>query len=191
MTLDSLTQNMDVVVRHTQQNLPLLGEIVLLLGGIWFANLFVGGRLCLLGIHPRRWFGLPGIFFAPLLHADFNHLFFNLMPLVVLGDFILIQGVHYFYLVTALLILMSGLLIWCFARSGIYVGASAVITGYWAILVTNIFTMGGVLAIALGGVSLYYFAAIFFGIFPSARDVSWEGHLFGLVSGFLISWFII
>jgi membrane associated rhomboid family serine protease len=68
------------------------------------------------------------------------------------------------------------------------VGASGVITGYWGFLVANIYKQGTVTAIILGIVCVYYFAGIFLSIFPGEKGVSWQGHLFGLLSGFLASY---
>ena len=38
-----------------------------------------------LGVRPREWSGLVGVFFAPLLHGGFEHLLGNSPPLLVLG----------------------------------------------------------------------------------------------------------
>lgn len=89
---------------------------------------------------------------------------------------------------TAIITLISGVLIWLFAKPGIHVGASSVITGYWGLLVSDIVQQGTLTAIILGIISLYYFAGIFFGIFPSKKGVSWEGHLFGLLAGLATSY---
>lgn len=87
--------------------------------------------------------------------------------------------------------ILSGTLIWLFAKTGVHIGASALITGYWGLLVSDILQQGTVTAIILGIISLYYFAGIFFGIFPSKKGVSWEGHLFGLLAGFATSYLIV
>lgn len=134
--------------------------------------------------------GLPGIFFAPFLHANFNHLFFNTIPLLVLSDFLLIHGLPYFMIVTLAITVLSGLLIWCFAKPGLHVGASAVITGYWALLLMNSYQQANVTSIMLGIVSVYYFLGIFYGVFPGKKGVSWEGHLFGLVAGLATGYFL-
>lgn len=179
-----------LIVQQTQKNLH---GLLLFLGSLWaifFLNYFLNNRLLWLGIIPRRIYGLPGIIFAPLLHANFNHLFFNSIPLVVLANFLLIsQGKLYFILSTVIIILLSGFLTWCFGKTGIHVGASALITGYWALLVSDIVQLGNLTAIILGLLSLYYFAGIFLGIFPGKKGSSWEGHLFGLLAGFSISYF--
>ncbi|KTD07108.1 rhomboid family intramembrane serine protease [Legionella jamestowniensis] len=181
--LEEINRSLNIIIQQTQANMNIL---IIILGIPWlvyFINLFLNNRLLYLGIIPRRFYGLPGIVFAPLLHANFNHLFFNSIPLVVLSNFILINGLLYFLYVTLFITLLSGFLIWCFAKPGIHLGASSLITGYWGLLVSDILQQGTVTAIILGIISLYYFAGIFLGIFPSKKGVSWEGHLFGLVAG--------
>ncbi len=82
------------------------------------------------------------------------------------------------------------MLIWCFGKRGLHVGASAVITGYWALLISDIYSSGTLTAIILGLLSLYYFTGIFLGIFPGKKGVSWEGHLFGLLAGLATGYFL-
>lgn len=185
--IQTVTQTAMYLADATKQNLgPLEMMACVLFGFFILNNVLLGGRLCVLGIIPRRLFGLPGIVFAPLLHANFNHLFFNLIPFLVLSNFLLLQGWDYFMWVSIFITLMSGFLTWCFAKPGIHLGASGLITGYWALLVMNIYYQGTFLALVLGALSIYYFAGIFFGIFPTQRGVSWEGHFFGLLSGVMV-----
>ncbi|MGQ3889409.1 rhomboid family intramembrane serine protease [Legionella sp. CNM-1927-20] len=189
--LDEISNSLNQIISNTQTNLPILIKIMAVIWGIYFINLLIfHQRLLYLGIIPRRLIGLPGILFAPLLHANFNHLFFNSIPLLVLSDFILIDGFIYYLIVTLIITLGSGLLIWLFAKPGIHIGASSLITGYWALLVMNIYSHGSVTAVILGIISVYYFAGIFYGIFPGKRGVSWEGHLFGLLTGFVTGYFL-
>ncbi|CEK11145.1 rhomboid family intramembrane serine protease [Legionella hackeliae] len=186
--LDEINHSLSVIIQQTQANMNILIIIVCIPWLVYFINVFFNNRLLYLGIIPRRLHGLFGILFAPLLHANFNHLFFNSIPLLVLSNFILINGLTYFLYVTVLITIFSGLLIWCFAKPGIHIGASSLITGYWGLLVSDILQQGTVTAIILGVISLYYFAGIFLGIFPSKKGVSWEGHLFGLIAGFATSY---
>ncbi|KTD25680.1 AraC family transcriptional regulator [Legionella lansingensis] len=188
--LEELYTSLALIIRQTQAN---MNTLIIILGIVWlvyFINIFVNNRLYYLGIIPRRVYGLPGIIFSPFLHANFNHLFFNSIPLLVLSNFILINGLSYFLWVTLSITLLSGFLIWCFAKPGIHIGASALITGYWGVLVSDIYQQGSVTAIILGLISLYYFAGIFLGIFPGEKGVSWEGHLFGLLAGLVTSYFL-
>ncbi|MDF1678001.1 MAG: rhomboid family intramembrane serine protease [Legionellaceae bacterium] len=187
---NSMFNSVLFITDQIQANLETLGWITLILWGVYFINLALGGVLLFLGITPRKLYGLPGILCAPFLHANFNHLFFNTIPLLVLSAFILVNGLPYFILVTLSITLLSGTLVWLFAKPGLHVGASGVITGYWGLLVIDIYQEGSATAIILGLVSLYYFAAIFFGIFPTKKGVSWEGHLFGLIAGIATAFWI-
>lgn len=181
--IDELSSSVTYIVEQTKLNLPILTYILAILWGILILDKILQHRLLYLGIFPRRIEGIPGILFAPLLHANANHLFFNSIPLVVLSDFLLINGLTYYLDVTLIITLISGGLVWCFAKPGLHVGASGVITGYWALLVCNIYQQGTVTAIILGIICVYYFAGIFLGVFPQKKGISWEGHLFGLIAG--------
>lgn len=186
--LNELTNSLNIIVSHTHDNLPAIKYIIIVLWGVFWVNLLLGRRLLWLGIQPRCWLSLPGILFAPLLHVNFSHLFFNTIPLIVLSNFLLINGINYFIYATGFIILLSGMLIWCFGRPGIHVGASAVVTGYWGLLVLNSVNNSSLTTIILAAICLYYFAGIFFGIFPAKKGVSWDGHLFGLISGLITSY---
>ncbi len=188
LTLDHLNQSLDLIISQTQQNETALLVILGVVWGVFFVSRLFPMMLCL-GIIPREVRGIPGIFFAPFLHANFNHLFYNTPPLLVLSDFLLVHGYSYFMLATLSLTVISGSLVWLFGKKGIHIGASAVITGYWALLVANIYEQGTLTAILLGGIALYAFAGIFIGIFPKEKGVSWEGHFFGLLAGIAISFF--
>jgi membrane associated rhomboid family serine protease len=188
--ISELIASINLIVIQTQNNLYILGVILLIPWSIFFITYFIDNKILLLGIIPRQIYGLPGIFCAPLLHANFNHIFFNSIPLVVLSNFILIDGLTYYLIVTLIITVLSGLAIWCFAKSGLYVGASALITGYWGFLISNTYQNGTTTTIILGLLSLYYFAGIFLGIFPREKGVSWQGHLFGLLAGLATSYLL-
>ncbi len=186
--LDSLNVSLTLIVEQIKTNAHDLCWVVGVIWGVYFLTVISQYKLLYLGIIPRKIYGLPGIVFSPFLHGNFNHLFFNTIPLVVLSNFVLINGLDYYLYVTAIITLISGFLTWCFAKPGIHVGASGVITGYWALLVSNIYQQGTLTAIILGIVCLYYFMGIFYGMFPGKKGISWEGHLFGAIAGGLVSY---
>ncbi len=185
--IDELYTSLTQIITQTEENKEALLFILAVPWTVYFLNIILQGRLLQLGIIPRSIYGLPGILFAPFLHANFNHIFFNSIPLIVLSNFILINGLNYFLWTSVLIGLLSGFLIWCFGKPGLHIGASALITGYWGLLVSEILQQGTLTAIVLGVISIYYFAGIFLGIFPGKKGVSWEGHLFGLVAGMVVS----
>ena len=158
-----------------------------LIWGIYILNVAADRRLCVLGIYPRSLFGIPGIAFTPFIHADFNHVFFNSIPLFVLANLILVSGQQVFFHVTLLIILISGGLIWLFARPALHVGASALIMGYWSYLLVQSYQHPTTMSIILAIITLYYFGGLFMSIFPREKHVSWEGHLFGMIAGFVVA----
>jgi membrane associated rhomboid family serine protease len=187
--LEELINSITTIKIQIQNNLPIL-SIILLLPWFFYLGSCVNKKILLLGIIPRHIRGLPGIIFAPLLHANFNHIFFNSIPLVVLSAFLLINGLQYYLVITLLITLLSGFAIWCFAKNGLHIGASAVITGYWGFLVYNVYQHVTPITLILAALSVYYFAGIFLGIFPKEKGVSWQGHLFGLLAGIAVSYLL-
>ncbi len=169
----------DVMKNNVPTALWLVGVVWL----IFFASVLTRYRLNVLGIYPRHWFGLPGIFCHPFLHGNFNHSFFNSIPLLVLVDFLLIEGLPHFIKVSLTIIVLSGIAIWCVGRRGIHIGASSLIMGYWSYLLVNAYRNPSVATIILAIVCLYYFGGFLFDLFPRAEKVSWEGHLCGFLAG--------
>jgi membrane associated rhomboid family serine protease len=166
-----------------QKNLPFTLGILGLLYAIQFINWSVGYRLNILGIYPRSIHGLLGIFLAPFLHGNFNHIFFNSIPLFILSNFLLLSGYHVFYEVTFFIIIFSGILVWLFGRASIHIGASGVIIGYWSYLLMHSYQQPSVMALALGAICIYYFGSFLFSIIPGDVGKSWESHLFGFIAG--------
>lgn len=181
--MNNLIDQLQVFLLQMQANVPLALAIV---GGIWvvyFFNLAVGHRLDILGIYPRHIRGLPGILFYSFLHADFNHLFFNSIPLFVLTCFMLVGGVTKFFIASVIIILLSGMAIWLFGRRAIHLGASSLTMGYWSYLLADAYRHPSVSAIILAVVCVYYFGGFLFDLFPREEKVSWEGHVFGFLAG--------
>ncbi|MBA3968969.1 MAG: rhomboid family intramembrane serine protease, partial [Gemmatimonadetes bacterium] len=60
------------------------------------ADTVLGGALDGAGIQPREMDGLDGVLWAPLLHAGWQHLVANTVPVLVLGFFVLSAGIAQF-----------------------------------------------------------------------------------------------
>jgi membrane associated rhomboid family serine protease len=139
------------------------------------------------GVFPRRWEGLAGILFSPLIHSDFNHLVSNSIPLLVLGT-----GIIYFYRslaykVIAFVWLLSGLCVWIGARASYHIGASGLIYGIAAFLFFSGLIRKDVRLMAISLLVIFLYGGLIWGVFPLFPGVSWEYHLFGGICGFIAS----
>lgn len=153
---------------------------------LWVFNIInwlLGSKLNAFGIYPRRMRGLLGITLSPLLHKNFNHLFFNTIPLFFLGLAILIEGENTFLKVSLFIICGGGLGVWLFGRRALHIGASGLVAGYFGYILLNAYLRPGFTAVFLALLVSYYFGGIFLGIFPQESKVSWESHLWGFIAG--------
>jgi membrane associated rhomboid family serine protease len=142
------------------------------------------------GIFPRTFSGLQGIVFSPFIHADINHLYNNSIPLLIL-----LAALRFFYSKQSLAvigygILFSGFITWVIGRENYHIGASGLIY----VLVSFIFFKGiqtkyyRLVALSLTVVMVY--GGLVWYIFPKVDEqISWEGHLAGLIAGFALSLF--
>ncbi len=184
--LADISNNYVDLFNAAKNQLPFMGYLMSTLWGVNIVNWALGSPLNILGIYPRSAWGLLGIIFAPILHGNFNHLFFNSIPLFVLGMFILMLGQNLFICVTVILAIMEGLLVWIFGRKALHIGASGIIAGYFGFVLGLAYFYPTIISLILGFVTLYYFGSILLGIFPSSALVSWESHLAGLLSGVVL-----
>src|SRR3990167_11425176 len=122
MITDIINQ-LSTTVTLLQHNLPFMLSLIAALWCIHFINWILGGRLIVLGVYPRKWFSCLGIFFYPFIHGNFNHIFFNSIPLFILGSFVLLLGFPTFYCVSITIIILSGLMTWLLGRGGFHIGA--------------------------------------------------------------------
>lgn len=137
----------------------------------------------ILGIYPRSFSGIFGIFFAPLLHGSFGHLSSNLFALTV-GLYIIFE----FYKPWAWEILfwiwmVGGLMVWGFGRESYHLGSSGLIYGINFFILTMGIILRNFKTIALALVIILLNQGMFWGLVPVDSPVSWEAHLFSAIVG--------
>lgn len=189
--MESLQASLSQFLAALQLYLPVTGYLVL---GLWVVHLLnwsVGYRLNLLGIIPRTPRGLIGICFAPFLHGDVWHLLFNSLPLLMLSTLMLMQIKSQFVQAMLLIIVFSGGLTWLFGRRAIHVGASGVVLGQMGFLFALVYFQPSLDAIVLVAVMLYYFGGLLVHLLPVDPTASWEGHVFGFLSGGLVAFLLL
>jgi len=139
------------------------------------------------GIYPMEPNGLPGVITGPLVHGDFPHLLSNSVPLLLLG-----VTTIYFYRRVAIpaigmIYLLTGFLVWIFGRQVYHIGASGVVYGLVAFLFWNGIFLRNRTSLVLSLIVLMMYGGLFLGVLPEQPGISWEGHLFGAISGIFAS----
>jgi len=143
------------------------------------------------GILPLTAHGLIGIVAAPFLHADYGHLVANTVPM-----FVTLSIVFYFYRdiaynVFGLVWLFTGVWVWSFARGASYhIGASGLVYGYVTFLLFSGLIRRNARLMAISMLIIFLYGGFFWGIFPDFfphRNISWESHLMGGLSGFILA----
>jgi membrane associated rhomboid family serine protease len=153
-------------------------------------NLLLNGDLAAHGIVPRHISGLPGILWAPFLHASYQHLLANTLPLLVLGGILCARSRGEFIIVTAIGILLGGGLTWLVARSAAHIGASGLIFCYFGYLASLAYFHRSFGTLCLSILCIIGYGGIIRGVLPTNAAVSWEGHLTGLLAGVTLAWFV-
>ena len=136
------------------------------------------------GIEPRQVDGLDGIVLAPFLHGGFGHLVGNTIPFLLLGAAIALGGLGRVAAVTVIVALVGGLGTWLTGpEDTVHIGASGVVFGYAAYLVTRFWWTRRALDLGLALLVLgVYGTTLLVGLVPTP-GVSWQGHLFGALGG--------
>lgn len=178
---------MNLQIKQLYDQLFLPCYIVLLLFVVKGIELLFHVSFVDFGIVPRSIKGLEGIFFSPLIHADIFHLLSNALPMLILGC-----ALFYFYAPLAirtyfLLWFLSGLGTWLFGRESYHIGASGLVYGLALFLFVSGILRQYVPLIGLSLIVAFLYGGIIWGMLPYNSTVSWEGHSFGAIAGFLLA----
>jgi membrane associated rhomboid family serine protease len=151
---------------------------------IELADAILDTELDAAGVRPRELEGLDGIVFAPMLHAGWDHLFANTVPLLVFGFLILLAGVGRWLAVTAIVWVVGGLGVWLTGgEQTLHLGASVLAFGWLVYLLLHGFFARSAPQIAIGVILLFMYGGLLLGVLPGQPGVSWQGHLFGAIGG--------
>lgn len=160
---------------------------LIILWSIKLTETILNINLGTLGIYPLHVKGLQGIIFAPLIHGNYSHLFTNSGPLLVLGT-----AIFYFYRSIAFKVIflawiITGIWVWFGGRDAFHIGASGLIYALASFLFFSGFIRKSVELIAISFVIVFLYGGMIWGIFPLRENISWESHLMGGISGFILA----
>ena len=171
----------------------MIGPVLTLVALIWaveIVNFLLGHSLTTFGLLPRNSNGLIGIFLSPFIHAGLWHAISNTVPLLILGGLTLAADKARFWMTTAAIIILSGALVWLFARNSYHVGASGLVFGYFGALITRAVIERSLKSIILAMITITLYGGLLWGILPLKSYISFEGHFFGLIAGIAYVWIL-
>ncbi|MGB1269365.1 MAG: rhomboid family intramembrane serine protease [Flavobacteriaceae bacterium] len=159
---------------------------------MWIVFLFeikYGFNFNQFSIYPRRLSSLGGILASPFLHSDLSHITNN-----TISFFVLMLIVRFFYKTNYIKIfmfgvLLSGFLTWIIARPAYHLGMSGVIYVLASFIISKSFFSKQYNLIAIAFTVIFIYGSMIWYVFPIDPKISWEGHLSGLISGIILSFF--
>jgi membrane associated rhomboid family serine protease len=169
-----------------KQAYPIL-IVLLVMWLVWIVDAVIPFDFNQWGLRPRTLTGLIGIALMPFLHSGLNHLIANTVPMAILLG-LMVASRHRAWLVIVAIIVGNGILLWLFGRNAYHVGASGLVFGLIAYLITVGFREKQFVSMAVALVVGFLFGAtLLSGVLPSfVSNVSWDGHLCGAISGLIV-----
>ncbi len=163
--------------------------LVFLIWFIYWIEIQFGFNFNKFGVYPRNLSGLKGVLSSPFIHSDTNHIFNNSMPLFVLS-----LSLFYFYKEMAIKILLfggllTGLLTWLIARESYHIGASGIVYLLFSFVFFSGIIRKHFRLVAVSLITIFLYGSMIWYVLPIKEEMSWEGHLSGLIIGFLFAIF--
>lgn len=140
-----------------------------------------------MGLYPLHFNGLQGILFAPFIHSDFNHLISNSVPFFILLFMLVYFYRRISYRIFFQMYLLAGLCVWLAGREAWHIGASGVVYAMAAFHFLSGIIRNDVRLLTLSVVVVFLYGGMVWGLFPFDPKISWEGHLWGAISGVVMA----
>ena len=181
----------DVVPRSDNALKRVVTPVLVMLVAMWILELIdvlLRGALDYWGIRSRELDGLVGVPLSPLLHGGFGHLMANTIPFLVLGLLVAWRSNGKIWPITITVALLGGLGVWLLGPAdAVTIGASGLVFGFFAYLVTAGVLTRHWLDIVVGVVVLFVYGSLVWGMLPFTvgPEVSWLAHLTGAAAGVL------
>lgn len=161
----------------------LIVGLVLSLIIIHVINTFSDGLLNRFGVIPRSIDTWYHIALAPFIHGSYGHLINNLIGLIIFSAICLVRPISFYIAGSIFIILLTGLLVWFFGRESVHIGASGWVFGLWSLSIATAWFDRSLKNIGIALLVAFYYGGMIYGVLPTQPGVSFESHLFGVVSG--------
>jgi len=194
---------MDAASLNSRRRRPLEGLLLLaaLVAFMWLVevlNTLDANRLDTDGLHARDLGRSWGILTAPFIHASFQHLLANSVPLLFMGSIIAVRGAGLLARVTLFVIVVGGIGTWLISPGSVTIaghsvpvftiGASGVVFGYAGYLLARGLFERSALDLFVGlVVGVVWGSALASSLVPH-YGISWQAHACGAIAGLLAAY---
>ena len=167
--------------------------LVLFLWIIFFLDTHFRLHLIDYGVKARSFNGLPGIVLHFFIHGNFNHILSNTLSFLVLSLLLFHSYRSIAFYVFFSSWISTGTFLWLFGRavehgnSVVHIGASGVIFGLFGFLLVSGLIRNNKRLMAITALVIFLYGYMIWGIFPLERQISWDGHLCGWMSGIFLA----
>jgi len=168
---------------------------IIILSLMWLVKLIevlYNIRFVELGVQPRNWRTLTGIITMPFIHSDWNHLISNSTPFLFLSTMLFYFYRELSWKILLLIWFLTGAWLWIGGRDSFHIGASGVVYGLAAFLFFSGVFKNNRRLLTLTLIIAFLYGSMIWGFFPDFfpdKNISWEGHLFGFISGSLLAFY--
>lgn len=179
-------QTLNGIGRILKSQVTILGSFVVLIWLLEIVDLvFFRNGLNTLGVRPRTFGGLFGIFLMPILHNGLGHVLANTFPFLVLGWLVMLRRTADFFFVSTIVVLVSGFGVWLLGGTNtVHIGASGLIFGYFGFLVLRGYFERSFISIVMAVIVILFYGGLIWSVLPVFQPgISWLGHFFGFVGG--------
>jgi membrane associated rhomboid family serine protease len=176
--------NMNIIKRKASFAIFVSSLLVTIVGFFFLlheSNLFINKQQ--LAVQPGNWNQIHGVVTMILAHADAKHLFFNLIPLLVLTFMIVFFYLRVSLQVLVFMIIFSGMGVFLVGNPGYHMGASGLVFGQIAFLIASGFIRQNRSLLVISFLVVFLYGSSLWGVLPIKEGVSWEGHLSGAIGG--------
>ncbi len=140
------------------------------------------------GLFPMKFSQLYGIFTMPFLHEGWGHLWSNIVPVFFMGTMLVYYYKKSAFLLFGFLIVFTGIFTWLIGRESFHIGASGIVYGMAFFILGSALKKRETKLMAFSLLVIFLYGSLIWGFFPQffpQKNISWEGHLSGAISGLI------
>jgi len=144
-----------------------------------------------LGIYPRHINGLQGVLTTIFVHSGFEHLLNNSIPLLLLGTALFLYYPEFAFRLLIYLSILTGIYVWILGRESWHIGASGLVYALASFHILSAILRKEMKLLSFSMLVVFLYGGMVWGFFPEffpKKNISFESHIMGSITGLLFAW---